>query len=388
MRIGIRLTISTLVLGSILVTAAGVHALWWRTAEANSRVLASTINRQIVTEVEKEIAAIDTEARSAHAAIRTLFYQNVLETREADKREFVFLAELQAHPTLSWIAFGWPDGSFFAAHKLGDARLEMTEISMVDGVRKRRIDRYLVVVGDIEFEQRSFETSEYKVADQDWFKTAIAADAPAWFNVSVHPNGLHPAIAFAGPIDVYHERQGVLAVVIERARLSGFLARLSVGQTGAAFIFGAGGAIVAVPDAEADELHMERPSMQPLLGVARTAAARPARADARGDLREVSGGEAFAVTLTPLGFPGWTLATVIPEREFLGPVEETTRHLIMGLLVLVVLAALLSAWLARRIIAAPLVRVAAELGHVERFDLDRVQRHHSRLAEIDNLSAA
>jgi adenylate cyclase len=164
-RIGIRLTISILVLGSILVSAAGVHALWWRTAETNSRLLAATINRQIVATVEKEIATIDTEARSAHAAIRTLFYQHVLETREADKREFVFLAQLQAHPTLSWVAFGWPDGSFFAAHKLGDERLEMMEISMVDGVLKRRVDRYLVVVGDIEFEERRFEKSEYRVSE-------------------------------------------------------------------------------------------------------------------------------------------------------------------------------------------------------------------------------
>ena len=69
MRIGIRPTISALVLGSILVSAVGVHALWWRTASENSRLLASTIDRQIVSTVEKEIAAIDTEARSAHAAI-------------------------------------------------------------------------------------------------------------------------------------------------------------------------------------------------------------------------------------------------------------------------------------------------------------------------------
>jgi len=394
MRIGIRPTISAVVLGSILVTAVGVHALWWRTASENSRLLASTIDRQIVSTVEKEIAAIDTEARSAHAAIRTLFYQNVLETREADKREFVFLAQLQAHPTLSWIAFGWPDGSFFAAHKLGDERLEMTEIAMADGALKRRIDRYLVVVGDIEFEQRSFEPTTYKVAEQDWFRSALAADAPSWFDVSVHPNGRHPAIAFAGPIDVYHQRQGVLAVVIERARLSRFLSQLAVGQTGAAFILGPDGGIIAVPDAEADELHMERTAGQTLLPIALRAAADDARADgaaaarAGREMREVVAGEAYAVSLTPLAFPGWMLATVIPEREFLGPVEETTRRLIVGLLGLVVLAGLLSAWLAHRIISAPLVKVAAELRHVERFDLDLVRRHASRLAEIDNLSGA
>src|SRR2546421_5193274 len=92
MRIGIRFAISTLVLASILVSVAAVHALWWRTAEANSRELAATINGQIVAAVEKEIAALDSAARAAHSSIRTLFFQNVLEAREADKREFVFLS--------------------------------------------------------------------------------------------------------------------------------------------------------------------------------------------------------------------------------------------------------------------------------------------------------
>ena len=86
MRIGIRLAISGLVLASIMVSAIGVHILWWRTAEANSHALADTINRQIVSTVEKELTTITTEARAAHTAIRTLFVQHVLETREARKR--------------------------------------------------------------------------------------------------------------------------------------------------------------------------------------------------------------------------------------------------------------------------------------------------------------
>jgi len=49
MRIGIRLAISGLVLASIMVSAIGVHVLWWRTAEANSHALAATINEQIVS---------------------------------------------------------------------------------------------------------------------------------------------------------------------------------------------------------------------------------------------------------------------------------------------------------------------------------------------------
>jgi hypothetical protein len=164
----------------------------------NSHALAATINEQIVSAVEKELDAITTQARAAHTAIRTLFVQNVLKTREADKREFVFLSQLQAQPSISWVAFGWPDGAFFAAHKLGDLGLEMMEIAPVDGVVKRRIDKYQVVVGDIQFEKRRFEDSGYRVTEQEWYRSGIKSDEPAWFEVSAYPVGLRPSIAYVG----------------------------------------------------------------------------------------------------------------------------------------------------------------------------------------------
>jgi adenylate cyclase len=393
MRIGIRLTISGLVLASIIVSAAGVHLLWWRTAEANSRRLAATINEQIVSAVEKELDAITTQARAAHTAIRTLFVQNVLGTREADKREFVFLSQLQAQPSISWVAFGWPEGAFFAAHKLGDLGLEMMEIAPVDGVVKRRVDQYQVVVGDIEFEKRRFENTDYKVTDQEWYQKGIQSDEPSWFEITVHPVGLRPAIAFAGPVDVYQKRQGVLAVIIENTRLAQFLSQLSVGKSGAAFILGRDGTAVAAPDPDADEVNMQRAD-QPLLPIAQKALKQAGASPATGDdknarsMRLVSAGEAYAVTLTPLAFPGWTLATAIPEAEFLGPIEMTIRRLLIGLVFLVAGAGILSAWLARRVIAKPLIAVVDELKHVERFELDQVKRHSSRVIELANLSNA
>jgi adenylate cyclase len=392
MRIGVRLAVSGLVLASIIVSAIGVHVLWWRTAEANSHALAETINTQIVSAVQKELTAITTGARAAHTAIRTLFLQNVLETREADKREFVFLSQLQSQPSISWVAFGWPNGDFFAAHKLGDLGLEMTEIAPVDGVIKRRVDTYQVVVGDIQFEKRRFEGTDYVVTDQEWYRKGIQSDEPAWFEVSAHPVGLRPSIAYAGPIDVYQKRQGVLAVIIENTRLAQFLSQLSVGKTGAAFILGRDGTTIAAPDPDADEVNMQR-SDQPLLPIAQ-GAIKQAGGWPGGDekaarrLRFVGDGNAYAVALTPLTFPGWTLATVIPEAEFLGPIETTIQRLLIGLAVLILAAGVLSAWLARRVIAEPLLTVVDELGHVERFELDRVRRHPSRLTELENLSNA
>ncbi len=392
MRIGVRSAISGLVLTSILVSAISVHVLWWRTAEQTSQNLARTINEQIVSAVGKELSSIATEARSAHTAIRTLFLQNVLETREADKREFVFLSQLQSQPSVSWVAFGWPDGAFFAAHKLGDSGLEMMEIDKMDGRLRRRVDQYEMVTGDIQFENRRFEDATYSVTDQEWFRRGMQSEDPQWFNVTTHPIGERPSIAFAGPIDVYQERQGVLSVIIEYTRLSKFLSQLAVGKSGAAFILDWNGAVIAAPDRDADEINPQRAD-QPLLPVAKGAAEQAAGSYDVGKglphrVRTVRNGEAYEVTLTPLSFPGWSLTTVIPEAEFLGPVEATIRQLLFGLAVMIAGAGLLSAWLAQRVVAAPLIKVVNEIKHVERFELDQVRRHPSQLTELENLSGA
>src|SRR5258708_39727753 len=168
MRIGIRSAISGLVLASIVVSAIGVHLLWWRTAEQTSQTLATTISEQIVSAVGDELQSITTEALSAHTAVRTLFQERVLEANEADKRKFVFLSQLLAQPTISSVAFAWPDGSFSAGHKLGDTAVELQEIAA--GEPGLQVDRYEFFEGDPKFKSRRTVDSRYSVLDQQWFR--------------------------------------------------------------------------------------------------------------------------------------------------------------------------------------------------------------------------
>src|SRR5260370_19610917 len=151
----------------------------------------------------------------------------------------------------------------------------------------------------------------------------MGAEGPQWFKVLDHPIGQRPSIAFAGPIDVYQERQGVLAIIIEYTRFAHFLAQLEVGRTGTAFIFDGSDELIAAPDKEADELHPAR-SQEALLPLARMVLAQ---ADDRGRKgawrrRPPSQGEAYEGALTPLPVPGWLPATLIPPGALLGPVQS------------------------------------------------------------------
>jgi adenylate cyclase len=389
MRIGIRSAISALVLTSIVVSAVGVHLLWWRTAQQVSQTLADTINDQIVSAVGDELQSITTEARSSMMAVRTLLVEKVFEARDARKREVVFLSQLLSQPTISWVAFGWPDGSFFAGQKLGDTVIEMLEIS---GDSKLRINRYEFEGNDLKLKASWVEDTEYAVTDQAWFREAIRSNDEHWSTLTTHPNGERLAAAFAAPIDIDHKPAGVVAIIIELTRVSNFLSQLTVGKSAGAFILDRDGGVVAAPDPDASEVKALKTD-HPLFPVAVDAMRHAGSAYDPGSgeafhSQVTREGKAYQAVLTPISFPGWSLVTVVPESEFLGPVQMTIRKLLIGLAVLIVFAGLLSAWLAQRLIAAPLIKVMGEIRHVERFDLDKVERHPSRLTEIENLSGA
>ncbi|WP_217350594.1 adenylate/guanylate cyclase domain-containing protein [Ruegeria sp. HKCCD7255] len=393
MRLSVGIAVSILVAVSIGVSTVIVHSLWWTTARDNSRMLAAEINSQIANTVRIEVGVTLRSAEAAWAAVRTIFVQNVIATRQADKREFVFLSQLQAQPNISWIFFGWPDGNFFASHRLGDGGLEMIEID--EGIRDRmlRKDRYIFIPGDIQFEERTFTETSYDPREHAWFENFMGLNSAGWIEARDLPESEKTIYAFAGPIDVNRTRQGVLAVAIETDRLSRFLATLAPGEFGAAFILNADGKVIAVPDAEADETTPARMGEGKLYEAAMISGERllaEPQTNTPGTLtkRIVVDGVPYAVALTPLGFYGWRVATVIPEAAFLSGIDETLINLVYVLIVVVVLASGLAIWLIRRVVANPLARIAEDLGSIERFDVERIERRPSKLSELENLSAA
>jgi adenylate cyclase len=387
------IAVSLLVALAIGVSTFAVHSLWWTTARGNSRMLAAEINSQIADTVRIEVGLTLRSAEAAWAAVRTIFVQNVIQTRQADKREFVFLSQLQAQPNISWIMFGWEDGNLFAAHRRGDAGLEMIEIDDEIRNRMKRTDRYIFIPGDIQFEERTFTPTIYDPRTKRWFSEFIDGGQPDWVDARNLPGIRKEAYAFAGPVDVNRRRQGVLAVVIETDRLSRFLGTLRPGEFGAAFILDADGKVIAVPDPEADELTPARMGMGPLYDVATLAGEQllgPAstHTGAGGTVRVVSDGVAYAAALSPLGFYGWRVATVIPESAFLADIDRTLMRLIFILLGVVLVATGMAIWLVRRVVSNPLEQIVDDLNKVERFDVEQIARRESRLSELSDLSAA
>src|SRR5262249_2887930 len=162
----------------------------------------------------------------------------------------------------------------------------------------------------------------YLVTEQEWYR-----GSDLWSTLTVHPNGDRPAAAFAEQVDIDGQRAGVLAIIIELTRVSNFLSQLTVGKCPVAFILSAAVAASAAADVNADEITPLK-TAPPLFPVAVDAIRQAGEAYNAGGSQPlntavVKDGKAYKTVLTPISFPGWSLVTVVPESEFLGPVQET-----------------------------------------------------------------
>jgi len=129
MRIGIRKRHLALVLTSIIVSGRRRASVVWRTAQQVSQTLADTINDQIVSCGRRRVAVDHHRGAIVHDGRVRILLDEKYSTRATpgSARSFPFPVVVQ--PTISWVAFGWPDGSFFAGHKLGDTVIEMLSIT-------------------------------------------------------------------------------------------------------------------------------------------------------------------------------------------------------------------------------------------------------------------
>jgi len=387
---------------TVIVTAILIHLTWFYNARRNVADVVGQLNRQIVGSVQHEVRGTLNDAWSVQDAVQSIFFQEAIKPTDEAKREFIFLALLRSHPTLSWIALGFPDGAFFGALKAGDDEIDMVEVKRdpETGIRQQRVDTYTPQPGDVMFRGREITPSDYEATAQPWYQRAVAENGPGWSMLSHLPYRDRPAIVTSTPIVINLDFAGVVAVVVELERLSEFLGGLQVGKTGTVILLNRNGQVVAsaAPAALKRQRQGEMPDLDTLardhtMLVSVDALLKGGSLSLAG-LRETrqlqmtgpADGKNYFVTFSPLNFSNWVVATVIPASDFLASIERSAMILVIALGALTVLVAAIAILSANRLVAAPLLRIAGQLKHIEDFRLDRVIRLASPLRELDDLS--
>src|SRR5258705_7652212 len=202
-KLGLRAALTGLVLLTVIVTAILIHLTWFYNARRNVADVVGQLNRQIVGSVQHEVRGTLNDAWSVQEAVQSIFFQEAIKPADEAKREFIFLALLRSHPTLSWIALGFPDGAFFGALKASD-EIDMVEVKQnaETGIRQQRVDTYTPEPGDVMFRGREITPSDYEATAQPWYQRAVAEDGPGWSMLSHLPYRDRAAIVTSTPIDI------------------------------------------------------------------------------------------------------------------------------------------------------------------------------------------
>ena len=387
---------------TVAVTAILIHLTWFYNARRNVADVVGQLNRQIVGSVQHEVRGTLNDAWSVQEAVQSIFFQEAIKPTDEAKREFIFLALLRSHPTLSWIALGFPDGAFFGALRAADDEIDMVEVKRdpETGIRQQRVDTYTPEPGDVMFLGRKITPSDYEATAQPWYRRAVAENGPGWSMLSHLPYRDRPAIVTSTPIVINLDFAGVVAVVVELDRLSQFLASLQVGKTGTVVLLDRSDRVVA--SAASAALKRQRQGEMPELKtlardhpmLASVGALLRGSSLSLADLRETRqlqttgpiDGKDYFVTFSPLNFNNWVVATVIPASDFLASIQRSAMILLIALAGLTLMVAAIAILSANRLVAAPLLRIAGQLKHIQDFQLDRVVRLASPLREIDDLS--
>jgi len=270
-----------------------------------------------------------------------------------------------------------------------------------------RVEDSFVNAGDqISYTGSKTRVSDYFSPERSWYRKAVAnAGKNIWtdiyvFDVSRKP-GLNTAVTLADRNT--GELTGVISIAIELDRISTYLANLTSLRSGTAFIIDRTGDLVAFRDSREvtrpsvngglPELKPLSESYHPMLQVAQAgiveSGARLEALDApRQFLTHDANGGRYFLTLAPADRSGWLIGTVIPEADFMAPIQANYYRLALALLGAVLAVSLMAILASRYLFVLPLNKLVGETRKIAHFDLDQVQHVSSPVIELDALSGS
>jgi adenylate cyclase len=336
--------------------------------------------------------------------VRTLLGRDPDLTKDDRSRQSLFLAFLNAQPSLSWVAFGGVDRSFLAVHRISDSEIYQIAIKppLPGGWAEQRIERYELEDGTLVLKESAASRVQFNASAQSWFRHAVASGDMVSEVVPDLPANDRLALCFAAPLQSGYRPLGVVLVAIDMDRLRKFLDGLPVGKSGQVVVLSKEGEVVAAadgamgdPSATGKLVGLDRMgSSSTLLKVLQLQleSKNPVLSELT-DPREVQispPGEkdTYFINFSSLSFEGWIVATIIPGSDFLSQIDENARILGLALVVLTIAMGLAAISLADRLFSLPLLRVSDQLRFIKSFELGALRRISSPLRELDNLSAA
>jgi signal transduction histidine kinase/CheY-like chemotaxis protein len=169
-----------------------------------------------------------------------------------------------------------------------------------------------------------------------WYRRAVTTEKPVWSRVYLHSNKITSYLATSAPIyDRQKQLQGVLLVKFNLQELDKFLSSLKIGKTGQSFIMETSGKLVTTSTGEKPfEMVDGADSAKPKLAVdsenpVTQAVARYINHQSNFEQSKLAiNGQNYWLQVQRWNDPkglNWLIVVVVPESDFLQPIEDSRR---------------------------------------------------------------
>ena len=402
--VSLRLSLVGISFLTVALTAVAVHFPWFWVSRDNVSDMSRQLTGEIVAGVDREVDAIFTSAIAAQRTVLDTLQSGVLDIKDKGTRDKLFLAFLMANPHFSWVSFGAPNGNFYGAQRRNEIDIRVAE-SVWDPAQSlaRRTEDYYIKDGERLIQTHTkINTNDYYSPDRAWYKLATASPGKhIWTDVYVFNTSRKPGLNAAIEFSRNGELVGVVSIAIELERISRYLKNLTTLRSGTAFIVTRNGNLVAFPDsgevterdvssdnrglrAMAESFH---PMLQVAQGALRSSSVGLAQLQEPAQLVFDNGNGRHLVSIAPsTRRSDWIIGTVIPERDFMGQIEENYLRLVVAVLLAVLVVTMLAVTVSRYLFVGPLQRIIVQTRRIEHFDLTSVERIPSPILEIDAMS--
>jgi class 3 adenylate cyclase/HAMP domain-containing protein len=301
----------------------------------------------------------------------------------AQPEERYFWQQLQAFPVISGNFYGSQRADFIGAQRDNDNQLQILRRESKTGKRQ-----YFATNERGDRTQKVGESVLYDPRSRVWYQQAVTARNPVWSPIYPDFTSGELSITAVKPIyDAKNKLQGVLGVDLRFGQIGQFLSGLKIGQTGKAFIIERSGELIA-SSANTPVYHPNSARIQAVDCENAIIRASAQHLQHLGQIQEklplefTHNGDRLFVQATPLRDDkglDWLIVVVVPESDFMGQIDQSTRTTVWLCLLAMGIATLVGLQTSRAIVQPLLTlnQAAKELaaGHWEQDLTVRNQVH-------------
>jgi adenylate cyclase len=387
-KLSLRFSILTLFITLLVATIMLILGLTTYTAENSMLTFSKRLMRQVASSISLDLSADLNPSQFASEFSSQLFSDNNLDPNDIEQVKQYTYHLLVSLPQAAKAYFGDENGNFIISRHEEDHSIS-SEVILRD--QNKRIYTYRDLKGKV-IDEKVVQGIDYDPRERSWYTMTKELNETVWSDVYIFHTGKFPfGVTSSSPVHQNGKFIGSFGVDVNITQISAFLEELPVSSLATLFIVNREGNLVASPNIES---HIA--SSKELAHISQLESPWALKAYDRVKQKnefefsfEYDNKEYLAQFQVLPNFKRheWLIGVIIPEKYFIGTIEEGYYYTLFYCLCILFAGVILISFIATKI-SQPLLKIVDEMKRVEDFDLSKTPTIESRITEVHYMGSA